>query len=218
MKRFSLSRGVWVLIFLLAMLLPASAIFAQKALLASLRQNVVFLGMSNPITIMLENCDCNDVLVTTDNGTIKRYDDCSYDYTPLRAGLSQIIVRKRGGKGSTNILLRVNPKPKPVASISKIAGGGIRKNVLEVQTGVMAGWVDYDFKTEFKVDHFMVTIMREGKILFTRYNKGARFEEEVGRWLKVTKVGDKVLVYDIEAKGSDNVVVMLDPLEFKVLN
>jgi hypothetical protein len=215
--RVLFSRLTAALLLVLA-IFATSIAFAQKPLLASLRQNVVFLGMTNPISIMLENCGCNDVQVSTDNGTIKRYGDCSYDFTPARLGMAQVIVRKRGAKGSSNILLRVVAKPKPVASIAKIAGGSIRKNVLDFQNGLMAGWVDYDFKTEFKVERFMITIMRDSKILFTRTNKGARFEEEIARWIKSTKPGDKILVYDIDAKSSDNNIVRLDPLEFAVTN
>jgi len=209
-----------IVVLLAGLLMPFAIIKAhgQKTLLASLRQNVVFEGIVNPITIMIENCGCNDVLVTTDNGTIKRYDNCSYDYTPSRTGLSQIIVRKKGTKASNNILLRVNPRPRPVASIAKMPGGTIRKGLLEIQLGLLAGWIDYDFKTTYKVEHFMVTIVRDGKIIFTRYNKGAKFEEETGRWIKAAKHGDELLFYDIEAKGSDNSLVRLDPVEYRVNN
>ena len=180
-------RGAYILLACMFMSAIALTAHAQKALLASLRQNVVFEGMPNPITIMIENCGCNDVVVTTDNGSLKRYDNCSYDYTPSRTGLSQIIVRRKGSKASSNILLRVNPRPRPVASLAKIPGGNIRKGVLEIQLGLLAGWIDYDFKATYRVEHFMVTMLREGKIIFTRYNKGAKFEEEVGRWIKAAK-------------------------------
>jgi len=207
-----------ILMTVAIMSVAALTAHAQKTLLASLRQNVVFEGMPNPITVMIENCGCNDVVVTTDNGTIRRYDNCSYDYTPSRTGLSQVIVRKKGSKTSSNILLRVNPRPQPVASLAKLPGGGIRKSVLEIQLGLLAGWIDYDFKTTYKVEHFMITMLREGKIIFTRYNKGARFEEEVGRWIKAAKQGDGILFYDIEARGSDNSLIKLSPVEYRVNN
>ncbi len=53
----------------------------QKTAIAADKSNVLYLEMDNPITIAVENTSCKELIVKSDNGTIKGQNG-SYDWIP----------------------------------------------------------------------------------------------------------------------------------------
>lgn len=202
---------------------------AQTVSVASMKQNVVTLGTDNPLTIMVENCDCSNLTVTTDNGSIKRYDDCSYDYKPARLGMAQIVVSCKGRKAPTNYLMRVVGSggtgegvaaseigDKPLAIIDKKNGGYIRKVVLAAQLGV--GVSSSNKGVHYIMERFTIAAFRGDQILFSKINIGPKFTDDVKSAISNLKLSDRVLFFNMECSAGKNAAVRLSPIEFIIVN
>lgn len=204
---------------LLALVLVES--YGQKVSVASMKQNVVTLGTDNPLTIMAESCDCNNVTVYTDNGTIKRVGDCSYNYHPARLGMAQIVVGCRGRKAPVNYLMRVVGSSTEDAVLTPVvgrkSGGNMRKNDFAAQIGV--GIINNSEKSiKYVIDKFELIAIRDDKVLFTMYNKGPMFNEHILRYLSSLKVGDRIVFCNMECSASKRATRYLPPMEFNIIN
>jgi len=211
------SRFLNLLMILTAFSLISTIARGQKVVVASMKQNIVHEGLANPLTIMAENCDCNQIQVKTDNGFLKKYDDCSYDYTPTRLGMAQILVTCKGK--TQNYLLRVIAPTityeRPVAIIDKKNGGNIRKSVLEVQMGIIISGGDKDVK--YKLHQFTMAVMRDNRMIWSKSNEGPVFNEDIVRFLTTLKPGDRVVFFNMECSSAKTPVMQLTPMEFNVI-
>lgn len=203
---------------------------AQKVSVASMKQNVVMLGTENPLTIMVENCDCNNVSVSTDNGSIQRYDECSYSYRPAKLGMAQIVVSCKGRKGPTNYLMRVidgggkstastaepGMNDKPVAIIDKKTGGYIRKVVLQAQLGIIVASDNKDVR--YLMDKFTMSVFRSDQVVFTKLNIGPKFNEDTKNFLSTLRSGDRVVLFNMECTAGKTSSIPMPPAEFIVVN
>ncbi len=205
-----------ILIIFVCCLAPLCA-KGQKVAIASMKQNVVFEGVANPLTIMVENCDCGQIQVKTDNGFLKKYDNCSYDYTPARLGMAQILVTCRGK--TQNYLMRVIAPSvtfeRPVAIIDKKNGGNIRKSVLEVQMGIIVAGGDKDVK--YKLHQFTMAVIRDNQLIWSKSNTGPVFNDDIARYLTALKAGDRVVFFNMECSAPKIPVMQLTPIEFNII-
>jgi len=215
MDRPILFRNVFFFLMLVGCM-PVT-VSGQKVTVAAMKQNVVHEGVANPLTIMAENCDCNQIQVKTDNGFLKKYDDCSYDYTPTRLGMAQILITCKGK--TQNYLLRVIAPTvnleRPVAMIDKKNGGNIRKAVLEVQMGIIVSGGDKGVK--YKLNQFTMAVMRDNRMIWSKNNEGPIFNEDIARYLTSLKPGDRVVFFNMECSAPKIPVMQLAPMEFNVI-
>lgn len=206
-----------LLMILMGFILIPTMTRGQKVAVASMKQNVVHEGVANQLTIMAENCDCNQIQVKTDNGFLKKYDDCSYDYTPTRLGMAQILVTCKGK--TQNYLLRVIAPTvtyeRPVAIIDKKNGGNIRKSVLEVQMGIIVAGGDKGVK--YKLHQFTMAVMRDNRMIWSQSNDGPVFNEDIVRFFTTLKPGDRVVFFNMECSAPKIPVMQLAPMEFNVI-
>lgn len=186
---------------------------AQKVAVSSLKQNVVELGITNPLQIIGENSSCNQLVVSTDNGSIKRTGPCQYDYTPARLGLAQIIVFANGPKSGTNYLMRVVAGEKTIpigaASIGGLSSGFIARGNLQAQQGIALRSTD----GAVPIKGYQLQIVRNGDVVFKRYTKGNKFVNEIYVAIAKAQRGDLLLVYDIYGEDKKGEAFMVPPLQ-----
>jgi hypothetical protein len=70
---------------------------AQVVAFAADKMNVLYVGLENPLTIVVENMDCKDVKIFTTNGKILRK-GCKLLIVPDSIGISRITVQTKKNK------------------------------------------------------------------------------------------------------------------------
>lgn len=185
---------------------------AQVVSVSNLRQNVVYIGLDNPLRIVMEGVGCTSLRVSTDNGRIKKSGNCEYTFTPSQLGMAQIVVN--GGKKTYNYLLRVEPLPQPAAFLGGRTGGLLSKSELERQRSLYVRYPGIDIKSGLKISAYSYQIFRDDKSIAGRTVKGADFGRDMQQQFANTVRNDIILFYNIvvaDEKGSTQFVA---PVQF----
>src|SRR5690606_6646864 len=109
-------------------LLSFSIAYCQKCVVANVRENIVYLGVSNPLDIAVNGYLCKNFEVSTDNGKVEKGNEiCSYSYLPKTTGIANIIIKdKKSKKLLGRMPFRVEDIPPPTAMVAGKNGGEIR--------------------------------------------------------------------------------------------
>jgi hypothetical protein len=95
-------------------------------------------------------------------------------------------------------------------------GGGIAKNVLMAQQGVMASMPpDFEFDLKFTVTEFTVMAVVQGFVQEKKV-RGNLFNQEVKNLINNLNKGNPVYIQDIKAVGPDGSVRALSTINFKL--
>lgn len=194
--------------------------YSQPCVIANQKQNIIYVGVPNPMSVAVNGKWCKDFILTTNNGRIEKtpIDDCSYDLFPATVGkASLIILSKKDRKELGRMEFRAKRIPDPVAMVGGKNGGEIRKNILKAQIGIIAVLTQFDFDARFIVEQFTITLLHTGKPIFTRECTGARFPPEVIRSFDRLQAGDQVLFTEMTYRGPDGRTNGLLPVEFRIV-
>ncbi|KAA5536295.1 hypothetical protein F0919_01105 [Taibaiella lutea] len=141
-----------LLLLLFSLYLPIS-MSGQNVVVANDGMNVAYAGVPNPITIAVENYKAEQVIVSTDNGTLVNNGDGNYYYTPLKAGEAIIkleVKTKNGNREIGQTGYRIKEAPAPTASIGRETGGQISRAKLIPQLGILATMQNLDIEMSSK--------------------------------------------------------------------
>ncbi len=190
--------------------------------MSATKMNVFYLGIKNPFDVLAGGIPKEDLEVTMTNGTIEReggaflIEPDALDEQGLRTKVT--VTSNIGGQkrvvGTSE--WRVKPVPPPVAQLAGKSGGDIRKEVLQIQDGIMAVLVDFDFDFTYKVTQFNVQTTDGGYTNIKKSNSN-RFTTEQKDQLRRANPQSRIYIDNIQAIGDDGKTVNLDPISFKIL-
>jgi GldM C-terminal domain len=185
----------------------------QRFSISADKMNVLYIGVSNPLSIIVENIPSNSIIVKSDNGTITG-NNGRYEFQGGKVGRTQITLYKKIngkikeiGKG----FFRVKQLPLP---IFKIASGKDRMPKVEIanQQYVRAELEDFDIDIRYNIDSFKVCIVSSDTCKFSvKTNYGNKISEEILNEFKMLKQNDVVVFKDIFIKQPDGTQDMLAP-------
>ena len=184
--------------------------------------NVVYVGIPNPLTIVVEKTDGKNVLVTTDNGKIASYDNGHYIYEPNKPGKAVISVNvkvKNAMKKLQEFEYRVKSLPIPTARLAGKNGGYITRALLCAQIAPSAYLDGFDFDAKFVITKFKVIITRDKQVIYETTladEHGTRFDEKTKKVFCSLNKDDAVWITDIECKDPGNKVRNIDDLNFVI--
>ncbi len=182
------------------------------------KMNVFYLGVDNPVEISVSGVAGNKIRANASNGTLDPRGN-SFVMHPKRVGNCQIFVSAELDGKWTQVgtkEFRVKPVPDPEAKVNNQKGGGIAKNVLMAQSGVIAAMPpDFDFDLKFTVTEFSVGAIVQG-FYQERRVKGNQFNQEVRNLINTLSKGNPVWIQDIRAVGPDGSVRTLSTINFKL--
>ncbi len=182
------------------------------------KMNVFYLGVDNPVEISVSGVAGNKIRANASNGSLDPRGN-SYMMHPKRVGNCQIFVSAELDGKWTQVgtkEFRVKPVPDPEAKVNNQKGGGIAKNVLLAQSGVIAAMPpDFDFDLKFTVTEYTVMAIVQGFAQEKRV-KGNLFTQEVRNLINGLNKGNPVWIQDIRAVGPDGSVRTLSPINFKL--
>jgi len=186
------------------------------------RMNVFYRGLDNPFEVSGGAIPNENLEVEMTNGRVIKQGD-NYIIRPQdldeRGTRTKITVYTNiGGERQTvgTSDWRVKPVPDPVAQVDGQSGGEIRKEILEIQDGVMAVLEDFDFDFKYTVTQFEVQTTDAGGYTVTRPSNSNRFTTEQKEQFQRLTSGKIVYIGNIRAVGDDGSTRSLDPISFKI--
>lgn len=189
--------------------------------MSATKMNVFYKGLDNPFDIGGGGIPKEDLEVEMTNGKITKSGN-SFLIRPTELDelgrRTKVSVYSNIG-GSRKLVgtseWRVKPVPPPVAQVNQQSGGEIRKEILEIQDGVLAVLVDFDFNYKYKVKEFELQTTEGGYTTIKKSNS-ERFTDDQKALLKRVKPQSLVYIGNIKAVGDDGTVVDLNPISFKI--
>jgi gliding motility-associated protein GldM len=188
------------------------------AVVSPTKMNVFYLAVDNPVEISVSGVAGNKIRATASNGTLEQR-GASWIMRPKRVGNCMVTVSAElDGRWTTvgTKEFRVKTVPDPIATVNNQKGGGIAKNVLMAQSGVVATMPpDFDFDLKFTVTEYTVMAVVQGFVQ-ERKVKGNLFTQDVRNLINGLNKGNPVYIQDIKAVGPDGSVRTLSTINFKL--
>ncbi len=174
---------------------------AQKAVVANLKMNVAYVGVANPLDILVEGYNWDDLNVTVSNGRIeKNKKERLYDYFPKRQGKDYIVVasNKKPFKVIAKIEFRVKLIPDVYPYIAGVDRKKIQKDKLLHSDSIEVMIRGFDWDHGFIIQNYSIIILRKDSVLFIKNDfQGSLFPNALKKEFKKTKDGDKILLYNV---------------------
>lgn len=194
-------------------LLPAAACGQKVAVMAD-RMNIAYLGLNNPLTIVAADYPCDEISVTTDNGAIRKNEDCGYDFYPAKAGTANILVFNKGKGEIGSRKYRIKYLPAPIGRVAGKTGGSVALAEFKAQIGIVAYLEGFDFQARFAVSGFKIHVYRAANLVYDHLNEGARFDSSTRSFFRTLQINDRVLFSDVRCKYPDSSVHQIADMEF----
>lgn len=196
---------------------------AQHATITVDRENIMYVGIPNSITVIAEGLNCKNTNVAIEGGQIIAGEGpCNFVVNVKEPGkvIAKVYAKTRQGVKLVGTReFRVHLIPNPVARIGGIRNDTIRRNILAAQLGVIASFENFDFDARAVVTNYTIIMCKDKKTVFSKtIAKTAKFDDEIINQLQTLKNGDLVFICDIVAKGPDGRDRKLDPIYLKVID
>lgn len=209
------------LFILLFVLMISEHSYSQRAVVSMMKENIAYLGVHSPIKAIIENLPCDSCFLTTDNGIIKKEEDCFFYINPSMLGEALIFVNKIVGIDTIAVdtqIIRVQtfPENSIIARVNNQTHGTVSKLQLIAQLGVFASLDIVDININYKVLNYRVFIIRKNSALFIINNEGRKFNDAVIDAFKTLQSGDEVIITGIIAVGPDNIERRLKAIELTI--
>ena len=193
------------------------ASYAQTISIGADRNNILYAGLDNPLTIAVENTSNKIIIVKTDNGTISG-NGGKYIFHSKVTGKADIIIYKKI-KGKAKEIgrgyFRVKSIPAPVPKVGPSSGGYIKGEILKHQQYIRADYECCGFDARAPIDSFTICIVRADTCFYKEIkNIGNKFNDEITNALAGIKKDDTVIFKKIFARDPDNKSIPLTPIFF----
>lgn len=180
-----------------------SICFGQMISIANEKENVITVGLYNPISIAVENIPARLIIAKSDNGEITGKNGI-YTLRPLKAGRTKITIFKNtNGKlkkiGEKDFRAKLLWDP-----VFKIGSGRkvIPKAELIAQEYVRAELENSDFGLKFQIDSFKVCIVPSDTCRYiTKLNIGNKISDEINQEFQKLHSNDTIIFKDIYCTG-----------------
>jgi GldM C-terminal domain len=173
--------------------------FAQNsAVISSERMNLLYVGISNPVSIAMEKIPNSKLKVTiSEGGSIEKLKDGLYYIMVNHQGKYTITVEGNGVVTKKEFRAQKIPNPWVSLNIMDFKGDTISVSMAKAITGLISHQINLDFELGFSIDKFSVLIKLSNGNLKVVENIGAGFSSELLGILTTLKGDDYILFYDI---------------------
>ncbi len=197
--------------------------FCQKTALSAERSKILYYGIDNPLSIVVENYSCNQIEASVENGEIKRVTPCHYIFFADHIGKASfnVYLRRKGIREKVaHYECLVKEIPPPITYIGNQNGDKICKNILLAQQGIYCHFPSNIIAcleaVRTIVKKYTMIITHEEKLLFIESYHDAYFSEPQKEIFKSLKHGDKIIITNIQAMIPSGKLINLAPVEFEI--
>ena len=177
-----------------------------QVVISPVKMNVLYLGIENPVSILVSGVPSEKVSATMSNGKITKLPGkTEYIAKPTTVGdaVIEVYVEIDGQKKKVEIMtFRVKMIPTPIVKIGGKSGGNIAKDFLMEQLGLIAVMEDFLFDLRYMVQQFDVVVKTPQGEKIIRSNSPA-FTKDQKELFNSLEKGSKVFFTNIVARGPD---------------
>jgi hypothetical protein len=183
--------------------LSSVVLYGQSFAVSADKMNVAYEGVFNELTIVLENCNCDKLVVSTDNGTLVKSDKrCGYILSKAKPGFANFLVQKREVDKLTKVgevKYKVLPFPLPSTGLAGRRDKSMPIQIFKVQLGIANAYYGCAETGTYPILSFRVEILRDKILIFSRENSGNYFDAETKQFFsQKLKPGDTVFFKNIK--------------------
>lgn len=185
------------------------------------RMDVLYRGVSNPISVRVPGHEHNVLSLSVTNGTLGK-DAKGWSVRPGTGPTTSIqvnLIKPDGSSsriGSVSLRVKNVPNPHPYFADKSLSDETIPRDELITATGVSARMVDFDFDLSFEIVEFKVTMIVGGTPI-EKMTKGPAVSGDMKEMFRKAKPGQKIYIEGIKVKGPDGSVRSLGALSLKVI-
>jgi hypothetical protein len=194
---------------------------AQHSVISSCtKQNVVYVGLQNTVEFVVENSPCDKYSLVSNDFELKPTEgSCIFTTTPDRPGKFKVWLKdKKTNKIVFETKFNVVKLPAPELRFASQKSGELPRAQAKAQVGLIASLDGFDISTRFEVARFLVIIVRNEQVVFSRNNIGAVFSTEVKNGLQKIQAGDKLIFANATYNGPSEHSGNLKPAEFTIVD
>lgn len=193
----------------------SSAIISQHVVVTCDKNNDLYIGVDNPISVAVENYPSSQITVKADHGTLEG-SGWRYFYRGTEPGVVRITAYNKSNLEKIGSwVFRLRYIPNPVAKVGPWGNdmGNARAVVLQSQNWIRADLEYFDYEATFRIDSFTLSILYRDSCFSKKVlNAGNNFNDEVKAALKTIKNGDIVIFEKISVIGPDRRRRLISPL------
>lgn len=194
---------------------------SQTATVTQDNLDVFYKGMDNPITVVVENCSCKDIVVKPSVGNISGK-GCHYNYiitydtTSTKVKIYIGVLKENDTNWIETFDYRLHIVPDPTPYIGNLKGGWITKDLLFNSGRITPRYSFGDFS--FMVLSYSIKIYRNDSVLFKSENYvGPIFYIDFIKFIQENCISnDDIMFYNIIARGRDGYHRKLTEMRFKI--
>ncbi len=181
------------------------------------KQNILYVGIYNPVSIDVIGIPEEEIKVTCANCIAKKYRGMAYDIyvKPKSQGKAQIMLH-HNSEMIRKQAFRIEQIPNPVPMLGKHPGGLIGGGEFKAQLGVRAWLLKFPYDAKYEVLGYDMTYAPEKEAHTRLKNAGARFSEEITAYVQKAQTNDIYIFDSIQVKGPDKQIRMLSPIVYKI--
>ncbi len=189
--------------------------------------NVLYAGISNPISISVPGIPMNAISATMTNGTLTRNGD-TWNAHPGKVGSEAVISVTAQLEGRTqnvgSMTFRVRKLPDPTVYLPVKGADGnvmhykgspkrISKAMLMSAEGLGAAIDDDILNVSYSVVSFKTVVLDQMGNAIPEVSDGSRFSSRQREQFKRLKPGRTFFISDVKAKGPDGITRDISPME-----
>jgi hypothetical protein len=181
------------------------------------KMNVIYIGVENPVSIVVRGVPEDSVVITTQNVNLKKYRDDLYIASATTPGEATITV-SGGDMGTKTFRYRVKRIPDPRPKLGGIhSSRTMRNGEFKAQGGISTVLDNFDFDIYCEVTSYNMTYMARHSDPITVENTGGRFNSHTADLIYKAKPGDRYFFDNIKLKcPGDAGARVLEPLIFTI--
>lgn len=200
--------------------------YAQRFVVTNNSQKALYVGVENPLSVIVDGLDCDRIIMKTNNGTVGKLERkgtaCVCTIKPAEKSTAIIQLFKKENKtikkiGESHFWVEAIPLPK--AMVGNIATDTVSKKIFIAMGGIRAIIMNSLFCSEafvFSVVSYNAIMMRNDSVLTVIHNTGARYNTELVADLRLLQKGDQVIFSNVSVQYYDKSVVVLKPVSYTI--
>ncbi|HTD98758.1 MAG TPA: gliding motility protein GldM [Mucilaginibacter sp.] len=168
------------------------------------KMNVLFIGVSNPVSVSAPGIPKEKLHVSISNGSISGSNG-QYAVTVNSPGDATITVSGELMPGKTQVLgstlFRIKRVPDPKAQFAGKSSGSTSSANLKAQDRLFAKLIDFYFDLKFDVVRFNMIILRPRQDAVSYSTNGSELSSQMKAALNTLSPGSRIIFTNIMAKG-----------------
>ncbi|CAA6798516.1 MAG: Gliding motility protein GldM [uncultured Aureispira sp.] len=163
------------------------------------KQNVLYIGVNNPVTIAATGIATSSLKVSMIGGSLQKVSGTGYIAQVSRPGEVIITVAdtKNGKKFPFKFRVKRIPSPIVKMGMGTHFDGTISSSLFKAQPGLLAVVEDFDYDAKCKVHSYKLTYIRKRQDAILMDAKGARFTDKILTFIRQAKPGDLYSFTDV---------------------